>query len=125
VIPIFVSGMLAGKPPVIFGDGEQSRDFSYVANVVEANICAAHAAGGAGEVFNIACGQRATLNELVQHLNELLGTDLDPEYTSERPGDVKHSLADISAAREVLDYEPQVHFREGLELAVRWYKDNL
>lgn len=125
VIPIFVSRMLEGKPPIVFGDGEQSRDFSYVANVIEANICAAEADGGAGQVFNIACGENATLNELISHLNDILGTDLTPEYTDERPGDVKHSLADISAAREVLGYEPQVHFRDGLALAVEWYAENL
>jgi len=122
VIPIFVSQMLDGKPPMIFGDGEQSRDFSYVANVVHANLCAAQAEGAAGQVFNIACGQRSTLNQLVEYLNEILGTDLEPEYTSERAGDVKHSLADISAAQEVLGYEPQIDFREGLDLAAGWYR---
>lgn len=125
VIPIFVSCLLEGKRPVIFGDGEQSRDFSYVANVIQANLCAAHASGGAGEVFNIACGARSTLNELVCYLNEILGTDIEPEYTTERAGDVKHSLADISAAREVLGYEPQIDFRQGLELAVEWYREHL
>jgi UDP-glucose 4-epimerase len=122
VIPIFVAQLLAGKPPVIFGDGEQSRDFSYVDNVVEANLCAAHAEGGAGQVFNIACGQRHTLNHLVADLNEILGTDIAPEYTDERIGDVKHSLADISAARETLGYQPQVDFHAGLEMAIDWYK---
>ena len=125
VIPIFVSQMLDGKPPMIFGDGEQSRDFSYVANVVHANLCAAQAEGAAGQVFNIACGQRSTLNQLVEYLNAILGTDFEPEYTSERAGDVKHSLADISAARGVLGYEPQVDFREGLDLAAQWYIHNL
>ncbi len=123
VIPIFVSQMLDGKPPMIFGDGEQSRDFSYVANVVHANLCAAQAEGAAGQVFNIACGQRSTLNQLVEYLNAILGTDFEPEYTSERAGDVKHSLADISAARGVLGYEPQVDFREGLDLAAQWYQE--
>jgi len=123
VIPIFVSRMLDGKPPMMFGDGEQSRDFSYVANVVHANLCAAQAVRAAGHVFNIACGQRSTLNQLVEYLNEILGTDFEPEYTSERPGDVKHSLADISAAQEVLGYQPQVDFREGLDLAAQWYQE--
>jgi len=125
VIPIFVSQMLDGKPPMIFGDGEQSRDFSYVANVVHANLCAAQAEGAAGQVFNTACGQRSTLNQLVEYLNEILGTEVEPEYTSERAGDVKHSLADISAAQEVLGYTPQIDFREGLDLAAQWYIDNL
>ncbi len=124
VIPIFVSCLLEGKRPVIFGDGEQSRDFSYVANVVQANLCATQAPGGAGQVFNIACGERSTVSELVCYLNELLGTDIEPEYSTERAGDVKHSLADISAAREVLGYEPQIDFREGLDLAAQWYIDN-
>ncbi len=125
VIPIFVSRLLEGTRPVIFGDGEQSRDFSYIANVVHANLCAAQAPGAAGQVFNIACGQRSTVNELVQYLNEILGTDLEPEYTPERPGDVKHSLADISAAQEILGYKPQVQFPEGLKLATKWYTQNL
>jgi nucleoside-diphosphate-sugar epimerase len=123
VIPLFITKMMAGESPTIFGDGEQSRDFSYVANVIHANILAATADGGAGQVFNIACGRQSSLNDLVRDLNEILGTRIEPEYTAPRTGDVKDSLADISRAREVLGYQPQVHFREGLERAVEWYSD--
>ncbi|NPV45556.1 MAG: SDR family oxidoreductase [Armatimonadetes bacterium] len=122
VIPLFITAMLEGRRPTIFGDGEQSRDFTYVANVVSANLKAATTSGGAGGAFNIACGERATLNELVAHLNEIMGTSIEPVYLAERPGDVKHSLADISAAREAFGYEPVVSFREGLERVVEWYR---
>ncbi|HEY3397737.1 MAG TPA: SDR family oxidoreductase [Armatimonadota bacterium] len=122
VIPAFVTALLAGRRPVIFGDGEQSRDFSFVANVVHANLCAVRATGGAGAAFNIACGERCTLNELVTLLNECLGTDLEPEYAPARVGDARHSLADLTAAREVLGYEPQVSFLEGLRRTVEWYR---
>ena len=121
VIPIFVNAMLQGERPTIFGDGEQSRDFSYVSNVVEANIRASQATSGAGEAFNIACGARTTLNQLVAYLNEIIGTSIEPIYSEPRPGDVKHSLADISAAREALGYCPEVDFRKGLEHVVEWY----
>ena len=121
VIPLFITAMMEGRQPTIFGDGEQSRDFSYIANVVHANILAANAEGGAGEVFNIACGRQASLNDLVRDLNEIRGTEIQPIYAEARVGDVKDSLADISRARETLGYEPVVHFREGLERAVEWY----
>jgi nucleoside-diphosphate-sugar epimerase len=121
VIPLFISAMARGERPTIFGDGEQSRDFTYVANVVDANLKAATAAGGPGGAFNIACGEAASLNELVGILNELLGTNIDPIYAEERTGDVKRSLADITAARDAFGYEPLVRFREGLERAVEWY----
>ena len=122
VIPKFITAMLNGKPPTIYGDGEQTRDFTYVENVIQANLKAAHADGAAGRVFNIACGQRISINELVRILNEILGTDIEPVYDEPRPGDVKHSLADISAAREVLGYEPEVDFAEGLRRTVKWYR---
>ncbi len=122
VIPLFITALRAGRRPVIFGDGEQSRDFCYVANVVEANLLAAHQPDVAGEVFNIAAGERYTVNQLVAMLNERLGTDLQPEYAPERVGDMRHSLADLTAARENLGYEPQVDFREGLERTVAWYR---
>jgi nucleoside-diphosphate-sugar epimerase len=121
VIPLFVSALLKGERPTIFGDGEQSRDFTHVANVVEANLKAATASGGSGGAYNIACGERVTLNELVQAINEILGAKIEPIYEPERAGDVKHSLADISAAREAFDYSPVVGFREGLERVVGWY----
>ena len=121
VIPLFVKAMQAGQQPTIFGDGEQSRDFTYVANVVHANLLAATASGAAGQAFNIACGEQASLNDLVALLNGLLGTSLQPLYLEARAGDVKHSLADISAAREVLGYAPKMTFQQGLVQAVEWY----
>jgi len=122
VIPRFITRMLDGKPPVIFGDGEQSRDFTYVADCVEANLLACEAPGAVGRTFNVACGGRYTLNQLVELLNDILGTDLQPIYEPERPGDVKHSQADITAARQALGYEPKVSFEEGLRRTVEWFK---
>jgi UDP-glucose 4-epimerase len=114
VIPRFISRLAAQEPPVIFGDGEQSRDFTYVENVVHANLLAMDAPTAAGRVYNVACGERITLNQLVVELKEILGVDTDPTYAPARGGDVKHSLADISRARSELDYEPLVGLREGL-----------
>lgn len=122
VLPAFLSRMTRGQRPVVFGDGEQSRDFCYIDNVVEANLLAATAAGVSGEAVNIACGERTTLNEIVAIINRQLGTDLPAEYREPRPGDVKHSLADISAARKVIGYEPKVLFAEGLRRTVEWYR---
>ncbi len=119
VIPKFIRAMRAGKRPTIFGDGEQSRDFTYVSNVVDANLLALGAPpGSAGEVFNTACGESFTLNELVATLNRVLGTDLAPVYDGSRLGDVKHSQADISKARSILGYEPHVSFEDGLKKTV-------
>ena len=123
-IPLFITRMLSGESPIVFGDGEQSRDFTYVANVVHANLCAAHSEDGIGEVFNIACGQRHTVNTLVRHINEIASTAVEPQYCDERIGDVKHSQADISAAAERLGYRPPVSFRDGLALTVEWYKSH-
>ncbi|MCD6288406.1 MAG: SDR family oxidoreductase [Candidatus Hydrogenedentes bacterium] len=123
VIPLFVSAILNGKPPTIFGDGQTSRDFCYVENVVAANLCACTAPEEAcGQAFNIACGERTTLNELVSEINQLLGTNIEPNYGPDRPGDVKHSLADIGKARELLGYDPQYNFAQGLKLAIDWYR---
>jgi UDP-glucose 4-epimerase len=124
VIPAFVSRMVRGQQPVIFGDGEQSRDFCYVDNVVAANLLAATVERVGGEVVNIACGERTTLNQIVRVINQTLGTDLQPEYKPPRAGDVKHSLADLAAAKRVLGYEPKVLFAEGLQRAIAWYKAN-
>ncbi|MEN6400622.1 MAG: SDR family oxidoreductase [Armatimonadia bacterium] len=119
VIPIFCTRILAGERPVIYGDGEQSRDFTYVDNVVQANVKAALATDGAGQAFNIACGDSMSLNQLVRKLNDLIGTNIEPIYEAARVGDVKHSLADISAARAAFGYEPAVQMDEGLEQTVR------
>jgi nucleoside-diphosphate-sugar epimerase len=113
---------VVGDPPTIHGDGHQSRDFTYVSNVVDANLLAAAAPDVAGRVFNIACGQRHTLLDLVAILNDVLGTHIVPVHTVARPGDVRHSLADITAAREALGYRAEVDFRDGLRRTVEWYK---
>ncbi len=123
VIPLFITAMLRGEAPTIYGDGEQSRDFTYVANVVEANLLALTAPGEAvGRVFNVACGERYTLLDLIAVLKEILDTDIEPIHAAPRPGDVRHSLADVGAAQEILGYEPKVDFREGLRRTVRWFE---
>jgi nucleoside-diphosphate-sugar epimerase len=117
VIPKFVDLMLRGEQPVIYGDGKQSRDFTYIENAIEANVLAAEG-DITGEAFNVGTGGRVTINELVERINEQLGTAIDPIYDDPRPGDVRHSHADISKARELLDYEPVVTFDDGLEQTV-------
>jgi len=124
-IPAFVTAILKDEKPTIFGDGEQSRDFTYVDNVVEANLLAAKAEHTAGEVLNIACGRAVTVNQIIEIINELLGKNIKPLYTDPRPGDVKHSLADITLAEKTIGYKPTVHFKQGLQLAIDWYRDNL
>jgi len=124
-IPAFVTAILNDKPPTVFGDGEQSRDFTYVRNVVEANLLAARVEHTAGEVINIACGQAVTVNAVIEMVNELVGRQIEPEYAEPRPGDIKHSLADISKAREFIGYEPRISFKEGLSHAIEWYRENL
>jgi nucleoside-diphosphate-sugar epimerase len=124
VIPKFVTAMLRGEQPVIYGDGEQSRDFSYVTNVVQANLLAATAPGVGGQVFNIACGQRYNLLELVATINRILGTDITPVHTAPRAGDIRHSLADIVRAREMLGYQVEVEFEEGLRRLIAWCKEH-
>ena len=122
VIPAFIERMLDGKRPEIYGDGEQSRDFTYIDNVVDANLKAL-ASDCTGEAMNVACGDQITLNELVAQLNEILGTDIDPKHTDPRPGDVRHSKADISKAKERIGYEPSVSFRDGLERTVAHFRE--
>lgn len=122
VIPKFIRLMRDGERPVIYGDGEQSRDFTYIDNVVEANVLAAES-DAAGDVLNVACGDRITINDLVERLNVILGTSLEPRYDDPRPGDVKHSHADISRAREAIGYEPSVPFEGGLRETVSWFAD--
>jgi UDP-glucose 4-epimerase len=119
VIPKFITAMMKGESPVIFGDGEQSRDFTYVKNVVEANILAAESS--ATGVFNVACGRRTTLNELVEMISEILGVDSDPKYTDPRPGDVKHSLADITKIGEY-GYYPSDDCKKDLKEVFSSYK---
>ena len=124
-IPAFVTSILKDKPPTIYGDGEQSRDFTYVDNVVDANLLAARAKQTKGEVINIACGEAVTVNEIIDMINELLGKNIKPIHTTPRPGDVKHSLADITLAKKLIGFTPKISFRQGLEKAIDWYRKNL
>ena len=117
VIPKFIGLMADGDRPVIYGDGEQSRDFTYIDNAIEANISAAES-DVSGETFNVGCGGQTTINDLVETLNEKLGTDIDPIHDEPRAGDVRHSTADISKARDQLGYEPSVGFERGIEQTI-------
>lgn len=123
VVSRFISALLGNERPVIYGDGEQSRDFTYIENVVAANMSAASATGAVGKVINVANGARITLNELLAELKELTGKqDVTAEYLEPRVGDVRHSLADITLARELLSYESKVDLREGLKRTLEWWK---
>jgi UDP-glucose 4-epimerase len=122
VIPRFLRRMVAGERPVIFGDGEQSRDFTPVDNVVAANLLAAETTRGLGEAMNIAGGQASTLNQLVGWLNELLCTRLPPAYEPPRPMDIRQSYASIRKAEAHLGYRPRLDVREGLRRTVEWFK---
>jgi nucleoside-diphosphate-sugar epimerase len=124
VLAKFITQMLSGQQPTIFGDGEQSRDFTYIDNAVEANLlaCQAPAAQVAGKVFNVATGRRVTLNETFKLLQSLTSYSGFPIYVAERGGDIKHSLADISAAEQHLGYKPKVNFEDGLRRTVDWYR---
>lgn len=122
VIPLFITAMLAGRRPVIFGDGLQSRDFSFVGNVVHANLLAADAKDVAGRTINVADGRSIDLLKLIEVINRRLGMNVEPEFAPPRAGDVRQSLADISLARELLGYEPQVDFEEGLRRSVDYYR---
>ncbi len=127
VIPIFVSKLLRGESPVIDGDGEQTRDFCYIQNVCEANWLAANAPAKVcnGRAVNIACSRHTSINHVAEKLKSLLGSKVKVLHGKPRPGDVRHSLADISRAKDTIGYEPKVYFEEGLEMAINWYKENL
>jgi UDP-glucose 4-epimerase len=122
VIPLFITAMLAGRQPVVYGDGRQSRDFSFVDNVVQANLLAAEAPGAVGRVLNVANGRSVDLLALLDVLNRLLGTRLAPRFEPPRPGDVRESMADITLARKLLGYEPGVDFEEGLRRSIDYYR---
>jgi nucleoside-diphosphate-sugar epimerase len=125
VVSRFISSLLSGEQPVIYGDGEQSRDFTYIDNVVAANLSAASSKGASGKVINVANGQRITLNELLSELKELTGKqDVTADYREPRVGDVRHSLADITLAREFLGYESKVGLRDGLQRTIDWWKNS-
>lgn len=122
VIPKFTNAILNGEHPIIYGDGKQSRDFTYVANVVQANLLACESDSVEGKLFNVACGERHTLLDLVAELNKILNKEIKPTFIESRKGDVRHSMADISKIRGYLDYHPIYSFREGLEKTVEWYR---
>lgn len=121
VIPLFITSMIDGQRPTIYGDGLQSRDFTFIDNVVHGNLLAATAPDAAGQVMNLATGSSISLLDLAQKLNTMLHTDLQPIHAPERAGDIKHSQADISLARQLLAYEPVVDFEAGLAQTVNWY----
>jgi len=124
VISLFISALCNGRQPTIYGDGEHTRDFTYVANVVDGVLRACTAAGASGEVINVATGGRISLNTLFNTIRDLVDATVDPIYSAPRPGDVKDSQADISKARRILGYAPIVSFEEGLARTVAWYRDS-
>lgn len=124
-VPLFVSALLRDKPPQIFDDGEQTRGFTYVDNVLEANWLAATAPEVHGEAMNISTADAVSVNTVVRTIRELMGKQIEPEYLPPRAGDIKHSLADVSRARELIGYEPRVSFEEGIRRAIDWYVANL
>jgi nucleoside-diphosphate-sugar epimerase len=124
VIPRFIDALLHRRSPIIFGDGEQSRDFTYIENVVQANLLAISAKHLHGEIINIACGKRISLNQLLNILKEIVGSKLSPVYEETRKGDVKHSLADIRKGKEILNYEPKVGVEVGLKKTVEFFQKN-
>ncbi|MGH9398232.1 MAG: SDR family oxidoreductase [Terriglobia bacterium] len=125
VLTVFISAFLQGKTPTIFGDGEQSRDFTYVANCVQATLLACTAPGAAGKVINVGVGEQFTLNRTVALLNKIMGREVTPNYGPAREGDVKNSLADVSLARKTLGFEPLVRYEDGLKRTVEWYRQEL
>jgi len=121
VIPIFIKAIMEDKQPVIYGDGEQSRDFTFIANAVAANLKACTAPNAPGNSYNVACGERFTLNETLQLISEILGKKVSPKYVDPRPGDIKHSLADIEAIKADLDFSVTHDFKTGLKETIHWF----
>lgn len=121
VIPKFINAVLHHNSPVVYGDGEQSRDFTFIDNVVDANILSCRNDKSSGKVFNIACGNRYTLNRLLTEVSYLTGNKANPQFIEPRSGDIRHSQADISSARELIGYRPKIDFREGLKRTVEWF----
>jgi nucleoside-diphosphate-sugar epimerase len=119
---VFASALIENRAPKIYGDGEQTRDFTYVANVVDGVLRACEAPGASGEIINVATGGRISLNELFRTMRDLVGGSVEPIYEPERAGDVRDSQADITKARTILNYEPIVSFEEGLRRTVEWYR---
>ncbi|MCK4667461.1 GDP-mannose 4,6-dehydratase, partial [Candidatus Dependentiae bacterium] len=123
VIPKFITLVLNNKVPEIYGDGTQSRDFTFIDNVVDANIKAALSPDAPGNVFNVACNERSSINDMVDILSGISGKEINPTFSESRFGDVKHSLADISKARSILKFEPVVKFKDGLEKTFTWFSE--
>ncbi len=121
-IPAFVTCILSGTPPTVYGDGEQTRDFTYIDNVVHGNLLAAKIDKAPGLSMNLACGGQISVNQTIAKINQLLGKSVKPNYVDSRAGDVKHSCADITLSKRLLGFEPQVPFEEGLERAIEYYK---
>jgi len=124
VLAIFIPAVLENRRPTIYGDGTQSRDFTYVANIVEANLLACTAPGIAGEAFNAACGDRITVNSMLDQVNKLAGKNIAPIYAPARTGDILHSQADVAKARRMMGYKAKTSFEEGLRRTVEWYREN-
>jgi UDP-glucose 4-epimerase len=124
VLAKFCTAFLEDTPPVVFGDGEQTRDFTFVDNAVYANLLACEAPNVAGKVFNVGCGERISLNQVLAALRKVTGKPLQANYDPPREGDIRDSQADISEARRYLGYEPQVGFGQGLELTLGWYRES-
>lgn len=122
-IPAFVTAILADRPPTIYGDGEQTRDFTYIENVINANLLAAEAPMTRGEIVNIACGEHITINEIISRINEVAGKNVRPNHVDPRDGDIKHSWADIQLAEKVIGYRPTIKFDDGLERTIKWYSE--
>ena len=120
----FVQQLIDGKPPVVSGDGKQSRDFIHVADLLEAIKSACIAPKAEGELFNIGTGSRITINGLVNLINGILGKEIQPKYEEARPGDIRHSLADITKAQEMLGFHPRVSIMDGLRTTIEWYRKN-
>jgi UDP-glucose 4-epimerase len=125
VVPRFTTRLLTGEAPIVFGDGEQTRDFTFITNVIDANWTAATHPKAVGEVFNIGCGNQTSLNQLLGILSRILEREAKPIYKPARTGDVKHSVADVTKARDMLGYSPAVTLREGLEKVVDWYRSRM
>lgn len=123
VIPRFISAVVQGGQPTVYGDGHQSRDFTFVGDVVRANLLAMETAAAAGRVFNIATGRAVSLLELLDVLSETLGQPITPVFAPPRPGDIRHSMADITLARQLLGYEPRVSLQEGLRRSISYYRE--
>ncbi len=123
VIPLFITKVLRDEKPFIFGDGNQSRDFIYVENVVEANLRAAESEAAAGEVLNVACGESLTVNDLLASVNRILGKNVQAGHVAPKPGDIRHSYADLARARELIQFKPAVAFEDGLRATIDWYRE--